>query len=59
MSSTNGAFGPEQRQMFAAELAGLHDSLLLVANSRNTVGSALFGGQAPGLAYQDTGSGIA
>lgn len=59
MQAANGSLGAEQRQLLRAEIDGLRESMLLVANSRNGAGQALFGGQAPGLAYQDNGGGIA
>lgn len=58
MQAANGTLGNEQRQLLKAEIDGVRESMLLVANSRNGAGQALFGGQAPGLAYQDTGSGL-
>lgn len=58
MQAANEALGPQSRDLINAELKGLHDSLLMVANSRNGTGQALFGGQAPGLAYQDLGAGV-
>ena len=58
MQASSQAMGVEQRQLLNAELSGLIDSLLVIANTRNGAGQALFGGQAPGLAYQDTGAGI-
>jgi flagellar hook-associated protein 3 FlgL len=59
MQAANGSLGAEQRQLLRAEIDGLRESMLLIANSRNSVGQALFGGQAPGLAYQDSGAGMA
>ena len=58
MQAANGSLGAEQRQLLRAEIDGLRESMLLIANSRNSVGQALFGGQAPGLAYQDSGAGM-
>jgi len=58
MQAASQAMGAEQRQLLNAELNGLQESLLMVANSRDGAGQALFGGQAPGLAYQDTGAGV-
>jgi flagellar hook-associated protein 3 FlgL len=58
MQAANGSLGAEQRQLLRAELDGVRESLLMVANGRNGAGQALFGGQAPGLAYQDGGAGI-
>ena len=56
MQAANGTMGPEQRQLLRAEVEGLRESLLMVANSRDGAGLALFGGQAPGLAYDSTGT---
>src|SRR5690606_23863295 len=58
MQAANGTLGAEQRELLKAEIDGLRESMLLVANSRNGAGQALFGGQAPGLAYDDTGAGV-
>jgi flagellar hook-associated protein 3 FlgL len=58
MQAANGSLGAEQRQLLRAELDGVRESLLMVANGRNGAGQALFGGQAPGLAYQDGGGGV-
>lgn len=58
MQLANQALGPQGRELLNAELTGLRESLLMVANSRNGTGQALFGGQAPGLAYEDTGAGL-
>ncbi len=58
MQAANETLGVEQRQMLRAEIDGLRESVLLVANSRNGAGQALFGGQTAGLAYEDTGAGI-
>ena len=58
MQAANEALGPQNRELLNAELKGLFDSLLMVANGRNGTGQALFGGQAPGLAYQDLGAGV-
>jgi flagellar hook-associated protein 3 FlgL len=58
MQAANGSLGSDQRQLLKAEIDGLRESMLLVANSRNSAGQALFGGQAPGLAYQDNGAGL-
>jgi len=58
MQAANESLGLEQRQLLRAEIDGLRESVLLVANGRNGAGQALFGGQAPGLAYQDNGTAI-
>jgi flagellar hook-associated protein 3 FlgL len=58
MQAANGTLGAEQRDLLKAEIDGLRESMLMVANGRSSGGQALFGGQAPGLAYQDTGAGM-
>lgn len=58
MQAANGSLGVEQRQLLRAEIDGVRASMLMVANSRNGAGQALFGGQAPGLAYEDLGAGL-
>lgn len=45
----------EQRQVMAQEITDLRESLLRVANSRNSSGHALFGGESAGPAYTETG----
>lgn len=47
----------EQRAAIGLEIAGLKESLLVIANTRSGAGHALFGGQAPGAAYVGTGAG--
>ncbi len=56
MQAANETMGPEQRGLLSAEINGLRESLRLVANSRDGAGRALFGGQAPDLAYDETGA---
>src|SRR6478736_5974994 len=58
MQAANGSLGTEQRQLLKAEIDGVRESMLLVANSRNGSGQALFGGQAPGLAYEASGASL-
>lgn len=43
----------DQRAALGVEIAGLRSNLLLLANSRNIAGHALFGGQTAGAAYTD------
>jgi flagellar hook-associated protein 3 FlgL len=43
----------DQRAAIGVEVAGLRNNLLLLGNSRNISGHALFGGQAAGAAYVD------
>lgn len=56
MQAASQTMGPEQRQILQAEIEGVRESLLMTANSRDGGGRALFGGQAPGLAYDETGA---
>lgn len=43
----------DQRAAIGVEIEGLRSNLLLLANSRNVAGHALFGGQSAGAAYAD------
>jgi len=43
----------DQRAALGVEIAGLRTNLLLLSNSRNIAGHALFGGQSAGAAYTD------
>src|SRR5690606_5730219 len=56
MQAASESMGPEQRKLLGAEIAGVRESLLMIANSRDSGGRALFGGQAPGLAYDASGT---
>ena len=56
MQAANQTVGPDQRAMLSAEIEGVRESLLMIANSRDGGGLALLGGQAPGLAYDNTGT---
>lgn len=47
----------DQRAAIGSEIDGLRSNLLLLANSRNVSGHALFGGQATGAAYVDAAPG--
>ena len=58
MHAATGTLGAEHRLLLKAEIDGVRDSMLLIANGRNGAGQALFGGQAPGLAYRDMGAGL-
>lgn len=49
----------DQRAALGVEIAGLRSNLLLLANSRNIAGHALFGGQTAGAAYTDAPPGAA
>lgn len=45
----------EQRAAIGGEVESLREAVLQIANSRNSAGHALFGGQAAGAAYQESG----
>lgn len=47
----------DQRAAIGVEIGGLRSNLLLLVNSRNVSGHALFGGQASGAAYVDAAPG--
>jgi flagellar hook-associated protein 3 FlgL len=53
--AANGVLSPEQRASIGTEITNLQQSLLLVANGRDSAGHALFGGQAAGAAYELVG----
>jgi flagellar hook-associated protein 3 FlgL len=55
--AANDTVSADQRAAIGLEVAGLKQSLLVIANSRNGAGHALFGGQASGAAYADAGAG--
>ena len=48
----------EQRSAISTEVASLRENLVVLANSRNISGHALFGGQTAGNAYVDSGTGV-
>ena len=58
MQAASQGQGPGQNPLLNAELESVREGLLMIANSRNGAGQALFGGQAAGLAYQDSGAGV-
>ncbi|MBM0171161.1 flagellin N-terminal helical domain-containing protein [Altererythrobacter sp. C41] len=49
----------EQRAAIGGEVESLRQAVLQIANSRNSAGHALFGGQAAGAAYQESGGAAA
>ena len=51
--------GSEQRAAIGGEVESLRQAVLQIANSRNSAGHALFGGQAAGAAYQESGGAAA
>lgn len=58
-AAANGTLSTDQRSSIGAEIESLQQSLLLLANSRDAGGHALFGGQAAGAAYAGSGASIA
>lgn len=52
--AANATISTSQRAAIGQEIADLKQSLIVVANSRNGAGHALFGGQAAGAAYADS-----
>ena len=57
--AANGTISPAQRASLGTELAQIRGNILSVANSRDSGGHALFGGEAAGDAYTLDGSGNA
>lgn len=55
----NGTLSASQRASIGQELDQIHSGLVALANSRNSAGHALFGGQAAGNAYTLDASGNA
>lgn len=59
LTAANGTLSPAQRSSLSTELTQIHGNILAVANSRDSGGHALFGGEASGEAYALDGSGNA
>ncbi len=59
IQASNGTLTTSQRNSIGGELLQIHGSLFALANSRDSTGHALFGGQAAGNAYTLDGSGNA
>lgn len=57
MEAGSGTLGAEQLAAVGEEVASLREALLTIANSRDSAGHALFGGQSTDAAYDDTGPG--
>ena len=57
VQATVSTLNDDQRAAIGVEVASLRENLVLLGNSRNITGHALFGGQAAGQAYVDNGSG--
>ena len=58
-AAANGTLSTDQRGSIGTEIESLRQSLLLLANSRDSAGHALFGGQVAGAAYDASGGSIA
>lgn len=58
-ATSNGTLNDTQRQAYAVELNGINSSLLALANSRDSAGHSLFGGELAGQPYALDGSGNA
>lgn len=52
------ALSEDQRKTIGVEIASLRESLIVLSNSRNVAGQALFGGQSAGAAYVDGPGGV-
>lgn len=57
--AASGTLAPSQRAAIGQELGLLHGNLVALANSRDSAGHALFGGETTGAAYSLDGSGVA
>ena len=57
--AANGTLTPGQRASIGTELDQIHGNLVALANSRDSSGHALFGGETAGNAYSLTGTGNA
>ncbi len=57
--AANGTLNDAQRQIIGEQLANIKANLIALANSRDSAGHALFGGEAAGNAYSTDGSGNA
>jgi len=58
--AASGLLPPAQRASIASELAQIHNGLVGLANTRDSAGHALFGGDSPADAYQiNAGTGFA
>lgn len=59
LAAGNDTLTPSQRASYGAELQGIHASLVGLANSRDSAGHSLFGGELAGQPYSVDGSGNA
>jgi flagellar hook-associated protein 3 FlgL len=58
MQAVGGTLNEDQRAAVGQEIAALRQGLLDIANGRNGAGHALFGGQASGAAYDQSGADV-
>lgn len=54
--AANETLSDEQRAAIGGEIESLRQAVLQIANGRNSAGNALFGGQATGAAFEETGT---
>lgn len=59
IATSNGTMTPAQRAGYGTELQGIHSTLVALANSRDSAGHSLFGGEMAGQPYSLDGSGNA
>ena len=59
VASGNDTLTTSQRSAYAVELDGIHSSMVALANSRDSAGHSLFGGEMAGQPYSLDGSGNA
>lgn len=57
VQATSSTLSADQHAAIGIEVSSLRENLLMLANSKNTAGHSLLGGQTAGVAYQDTGAG--
>ena len=55
----NDTLTPAQRSGIGTEIAAIRGNIIALANSRDSAGHALFGGEAAGAAFSVTASGVA
>ena len=58
VQAAGAALSEGQRKTIGADIASLRESLILLSNSRNIAGQALFGGQSSDAAYVDGPNGL-
>jgi flagellar hook-associated protein 3 FlgL len=57
IQAASGTLTPEQRASVGKEIEEIHGNMIALANSRDSNGHALFGGESPGDAYAIDGAG--